>query len=274
MKIVVGLDEEGKYKTALELLRRASFPGVEFSLVHVAQQSSGSGTLDRAALEAASNDLRASGVKTSVVLLEGSPAKALLTYADEISADLIAIGSEVHGRIGSVLVGSVGRAVSLGNKSFLIARGDLSTTGPLKVVFATDFSDYARRALDLIVKTKPLGIGEAIILTARDMRELSEMAQYLNLLDDANADGSSFQEVLRKHGHEAVEQLRNAGISASAEMRDGSVSHAINESMEAHKADLLVLGAQGHGFLERLVIGSVALEQVVSGSHSILVIRS
>jgi hypothetical protein len=39
------------------------------------------------------------------------------------------------------------------------------------------------------------------------------------------------------------------------------------------KSDLLVLGAQGHGFLARLRMGSKSFHQVVSERYSVLVLR-
>ena len=42
----------------------------------------------------------------------------------------------------------------------------------------------------------------------------------------------------------------------------------------AQNADLLVLGAQGHGFLERLTTGSVSLDQAVARPYSVIVMRA
>jgi nucleotide-binding universal stress UspA family protein len=45
------------------------------------------------------------------------------------------------------------------------------------------------------------------------------------------------------------------------------------ETMRETKADLLIMGAQGHGFLERIAVGSVSLQQVVAEDYPVLIIR-
>lgn len=37
--------------------------------------------------------------------------------------------------------------------------------------------------------------------------------------------------------------------------------------------ELLILGAQGHGFWERLTVGSVSFHQAIAESHSVLMLR-
>jgi hypothetical protein len=44
--------------------------------------------------------------------------------------------------------------------------------------------------------------------------------------------------------------------------------------MDAMSADLLILGAKGHGFLERITMGSVSLRQAIAGMYSTLILRA
>jgi hypothetical protein len=53
----------------------------------------------------------------------------------------------------------------------------------------------------------------------------------------------------------------------------GEVNATLRELMRTEQADLLVLGAQGHGFLDRMRSGSVSFHQVVGESYSVLVLR-
>ena len=44
--------------------------------------------------------------------------------------------------------------------------------------------------------------------------------------------------------------------------------------MRTANADLLVIGAEGHSFVERLSVGSVALDEVSNSEFSVLVMRA
>jgi nucleotide-binding universal stress UspA family protein len=59
----------------------------------------------------------------------------------------------------------------------------------------------------------------------------------------------------------------------SIEIRQEEVHEAIVHSMEQNQAYLLVLGAQGHSFVERMTMGSVSMHEVIYGRHPVLVIR-
>jgi nucleotide-binding universal stress UspA family protein len=44
--------------------------------------------------------------------------------------------------------------------------------------------------------------------------------------------------------------------------------------MTEQNGDLLILGAQGHGFLHRIMLGSVALHQIAVEEYPVLIVRS
>ncbi|RYG31629.1 universal stress protein, partial [bacterium] len=44
-------------------------------------------------------------------------------------------------------------------------------------------------------------------------------------------------------------------------------------TMSETGSDLLILGARGHGLIERLLIGSLALHVVVAEPYSVMVLR-
>jgi nucleotide-binding universal stress UspA family protein len=55
---------------------------------------------------------------------------------------------------------------------------------------------------------------------------------------------------------------------------NASVNDAIKQTMQEFNAQLLIVGAHGHGFFERMMLGSIALHQVVAEPHSVLVLRA
>jgi nucleotide-binding universal stress UspA family protein len=44
--------------------------------------------------------------------------------------------------------------------------------------------------------------------------------------------------------------------------------------MQETHSELLVLGSQGHGFMERIALGSTSLEQAIKQPYSVLVVRA
>lgn len=283
MKVLVGVDREGKYAAASRLVSRLGFENAEWHFAHVRKALYGYSQLDLA--EGAAGEDVAEGRQLlqqasaehpgQIHLLRGPEASTLLHFSDEIAADLVAVGSHPAGRLGSVVLGSVGRALAIGaHCSFLIARGQQEDTGPLRAIFATDHSDYADRCLDLLIQLAPKGLSEVVVMTATDMFESAEMMEYYEHRQEADQEGVSMEQHFRAKGQAAVDQLEQAGIPARFDLRPGFIGTAIRDCVGHCGADLVILGAQGQGFMERLLIGSVALDLVNTLPQSMLVLRA
>jgi nucleotide-binding universal stress UspA family protein len=271
MKVVVGIDLAEHWKAPVDLLRRIRFPDVSPTLIHaieplpmigmypeivdqsaiamVEKEREGCG---HGALTEAHNAL---GMKCEEVLKPGSPVNLLIQEAEARHADMIAVGSGQKGAWGSLFFGSVGKGLLVGaDQSILFGKNPVKPDGPVTAIFATDHSEYANRTMQWLLDHRPLGISHLIIFTAIDENAKNE------------------KEVEKANHDLAIKFIQN-GTAARGEVRRGHASAAIREAMAYHKSDLLILGAQGHGFFERLRIGSLSFEQVVNSPHSVLVIR-
>jgi nucleotide-binding universal stress UspA family protein len=293
MKILVGIDSQGLYRPVLNLLGRMRLDGSEMTLAHSvdlmfpmpmygisaeaalgAEFANGLRAIGEQALEEAADLACGRNMKADTILLSGAAGPALIEFADREHYDLIAIESERKGKVGTLFLGSVARGLAIGaHQSVLISKGDHETTGPLKAVFATDHSDFANRALDLFIQMRPQGIESVHVIAAAWMNEYDAyVAQY----DLAKLSGSTQEWVeaqLRQKNADLVEKLSAAGFKATATVKAAAPDQAIREAMQMTKADLLVVGAQGHGFIHRLFIGSTSLHQVVVEPYSVLVLR-
>lgn len=292
MKILVGIDTAGIYRPVIKLLGRLGFDGAEVTLAHsvdvlypvpmygVAEAAMGVDFVENMtkigeeALQEAVDLACLNKLKAEVALLEGAAGPALIEFAERNHFDLIAIHSERKGQLSSLFLGSVARGLAIGaHHSVLISKGDVPSGGPLKAVFATDHSAYAHRALDAFIELKPKGIGSVHVVSAAWMNEYEAyVAQY----DLSKISGSTEEWVegqLRSKNREAVEKLTAAGYSATSTVKPGTPDIAIKEAMEMTEADLLVMGAQGHGFMHRLFIGSTSLHQVVAEPYAVLILR-
>jgi nucleotide-binding universal stress UspA family protein len=294
MKAVVGIDLAGHYEWALSMLLGLGFERMEADLVHTVEPlpsyipelgpavytTSGYSEQLRTAGEAEVKRAKAlvcgRNLACRTHVLDGSPAPLLMDCADSWNSDLIAVGSAKRDRISAALFGSVGRALAVSAKqSILVAKGNGGTKeGPYSAVFATDHSEYANRCLEKLLNWGPKGLRRIHVVHAYETtdKELAILEThlpkgYISAEDWIAQDTESKTKA-------AAQRFEDAGIASQILVARGHANEVIRTEMSATKADLLIVGAQGHGFLERLLIGSVSLHQVVVEPYSVLVIRS
>jgi nucleotide-binding universal stress UspA family protein len=276
MKTIVGIDFEGHYESAFRLLARLRFAQNQLELLHadepyVTYVPSTYMTLEEDAShrDRAMQLLDEAKERAGVLALEvddqryvvDPPAKALLEESESQHVDLLAIGARQKSKYGSLFLGSVGRALTIASPaSVLVAKGDVEPTGGLTVVVATDHSAYADEAVRLFVRMQPQGIHRLIVVTAVGAPPPA------SIIDRERAQTT---EASRR----MVAYLASFGLPAEYRVIEGHPDQVIAATMEETKADLLAMGAQGHGFFERLVLGSVSLRHVVASPHSTLILR-
>ena len=211
-------------------------------------------------------------------VLKGGVILNLLDRAEEINADLIAVNGTHTQEVMALLEGSVVRSLMVdARRSLLIAKDTppAADDKPLKVVLATDHSDYANRCIERFLRMAPRGIRAVTVVTAYPMNQLRHLAvpheRHLSVpLDEA------VQETLTRRSADLIAHLRErlcSNIDYSSCVVAGDVHAAIATAMAATDADLLVLGARGHGFVSRLTLGSVSYREAVAAPYSVLVLR-
>jgi nucleotide-binding universal stress UspA family protein len=119
-RILVPLDASEVDKDILEHIERlASFCNSEVVLLRAAYYD----TLDarsaeiqegETALSAAKERLSKAGVQTQTILVHGEPAEVILSKAEELGCDLIAMATHGHGKLTDLLIGSVADRVRHG----------------------------------------------------------------------------------------------------------------------------------------------------------------
>ena len=292
MRIVLGVDTED-HKAAVELLVRLKFESPSVELVHVLEMLLPPGwkagpqepadLIDKfirlqeaeglKALEDAAAELKQYGISPHRTVLNGSAANRLMDHADGVGADLIAVGSGNKGRVEACLIGSVGRKLVIGAKqSILIAKRKLAAEGPLTAVLATDHSDYANRCIDKLVQFAPQGIGRLTVMTAYPKELVRAMESAMGHFKIAV--GPWMDEKLHEQNKRVDEKLGRLGWKCESRVIESPPNEAVRQVMQESGADLLIMGAHGHGMLERLTIGSISFYQVVAEPHSVLVLRA
>ncbi len=293
MRLLVGVDREDAYKPALQLLSRLRFDKPETTLAHfvsgqpayipidslegaqmlanyrVAAENLGREALDRALDEACMRDL-----KPKASLQFGSPADGLGEMADQTRADLLAVRAE-HGSLWATsFLGSVSRCLAIGcHTSLLIAKGPVPEALPLKIVLATDHSPEANKWISKFIGWQPKGISEIHVVTAYDLQGVEAQLLRSSVPSIGARVDLWVEEHLRNLNAKVVKKMEGAGYKATSSVGSGNANDVIRRAMQDTQSDLLVLGAQGHGFIERLLIGSCSMHQVVAEPYPVLVVR-
>ena len=135
-----------------------------------------------------------------------------------------------------------------------------------RILWATDGSKEAERALNyaeyLATKSEAAILGVHVIpLPVQLLYEnLEDSKEHLTsrraVLENAVAD--RFEEV--------TEKLKKSGIIFEGVILKGKPSDKIREFAKKKKADLIVLGKHGHGFIESMLAGSETIK-ILKGSH-------
>jgi nucleotide-binding universal stress UspA family protein len=198
----------------------------------------------------------------------------LLRYADEVCADLIAVGSSGKGEIAGWLTGSVRRGLVTGAYcSVLVAKGLPRPDGPVHAVLATDHSAYVDECVQELLRLSPRGLSRLTIVTAYPAEQLEQLQLYVpaltcNLAESVERRLAEKNQALREHLAPLL------GCEVDCRVAPGPVNDAIRACMAETQADLLILGAQGHGFWDRLTLGSVSFHQAFAEAYPVLILRA
>lgn len=250
------------FDASLELITSAWVPPIVSSdavPLNVAGITMPAGFIDaardraRAQLEEIAKPLRDTGLEVSCVVTMESPSTAIAARAEEMGADLIALGTRGHSGLKHVLLGSIAeRTARTATCPVLTAHEDSPAAGSLhKVLVPTDFSDSAAHALEL-AKTIAAKAGASLILQHACHVPVSLESDVWSL--DAP--------VFAGLEEEARKRLSALGVDAEIAVSRGIPDVEIVEQAKASSADLIVVGTRGRSGLAHLVLGSTA-ERVI-----------
>jgi nucleotide-binding universal stress UspA family protein len=285
MKIVLGVDNLPQGDLVLKVIHDLDFPQPQLKLVNIVEVWIDQGSTQygfgaapynlegyfravedeaRSSLKFLKENAERQGMSDcETQLLYGNISNQLLDYADATKTDLLAIGSFGKGPWEGILIGSVGRKAVINSKhSVLIAKDSYRGGQDLSVVLATDHSPYANQWLDKFVEWAPRGIKHLTVLSV-----LPEIMFQTDI-------GPWIREGLTTANDRAAQKLKGLTQDIKTRVEVGPVSETIARVMQETHSELLVLGSQGHGFMERIALGSTSLEQAIKQPYSVLVVRA
>jgi nucleotide-binding universal stress UspA family protein len=275
MKVLIGYDGTKGADIALDDLRRAGLPRETEALVVSAAEPffllSGPGSLElimgrdsiftieqaRRLAEKAVERIRSEfpDWRVEEAAISGSASVAMIVKADEWGANLLVVGSHGHKRLSRFFLGSVAHAiVTQAPCSARVARIQnkraADPNSPVRVVIGFDGSPGAEAAVRAVASRQWPQESEALVVSGFRRRAMAEMVE------------------------PAVEQLKDAGLSATAIVKDEEPKRLLLSEAENWEADCVFVGARGLSPLERLLIGSVSTAVMTRAHCSVEVVRA
>lgn len=140
------------------------------------------------------------------------------------------------------------------------------------ILAATDFSNSSIQAVERGFLIAKAAGSNFIVVHALGLDALSSLRTLL---------GENIAAVEQKVSDEAREQLlelvsdatRNQGVTARIQLEHGLATTAIPQYAEAIGADLILVGAHGNGFFQRILIGSTASRLLRKSKCPVLVVK-
>lgn len=197
------------------------------------------------------------GLRVTVEIPSGLPATALAETAEEHDVSAILIGSHGKGILQATMLGSVSsELLSQTRRPVLLARIALLDEGKCKtvcakmftkVLFPTDFSENAERALDYLGKiTQETGC-PVTVMHVRDKKR------------SGHPDTGLEEEDARFLLKAKAERLSSRGATnIEGELVQGEPGEEIVKRAGKGDISIIVMGTQGKGIIRELFMGSVA----------------
>jgi nucleotide-binding universal stress UspA family protein len=217
----------------------------------------------RAALHQVERLLGDVAVDALVEVTEGDPARAIAAAAREANAGLIICGLGRHRVVDRVFGEETALRLIRVSSVPILAVAPAFTHAPSRIVVGVDFSETslraARLALELAAECATVYL---VHVGPRD-----------SAVSALNGWGPSYHQDAGDALVRMSEQLRvPRGFTAQRVLLQGDPATELMAFAASVNADLIATGSHGHGFMARLLIGSVATKLVRCSTHSVLVV--
>ena len=140
-----------------------------------------------------------------------------------------------------------------------------------KILYPTDFSDVARKALDYVVCLKDAGAQEVVILHVIEKGNFDAIARY------ATKDILEIEKNLRERAMAEIlpieERLKKKGFKVKVIITRAVPYMGVLDVEKKEKASLIVIGSHGMSNIAEIFLGSVAEKVTRRAKTPVLVIR-
>jgi nucleotide-binding universal stress UspA family protein len=200
----------------------------------------------------------------------------ILAQADRRGADLIVLGTHGRGGVERLLLGSIAERVLRKSRCPVVTvpmtAPEAMPRGPApfaRIVCGIDFSPSAQLGLDHAMSLAVASKGTLVLVHAIEVLPL-----YYDFSPPVVVDLDAW----RKDALQRLHAMVPGDVRTSCEVREvvvrGKPYQGILELAETTRADLIVLGIQGRGALDRFFFGSTANHVVRQAGCAVMTVRS
>lgn len=249
------------------------------TLIEGAEDSSASSNITtvKMVLQAKQKILTDQGIESETRIVRGLSAKEVEKISDEENYPLIVVGAKTRNLVSEALLGEMAYGIihSCRKPVLLVRLEDVRDEGLLvprayrngydqHILFPTDFSDTAERALEVL---KNMISSRVKKITLMHVQDLTRLSPYLtNQL-------SQFNEIDEERLNKTKASLLEiADIEVDTLITYGNPSRDILKAVKDRNVQLVVMGSQGRGYVRDFFIGSVGHNVARQAEASVLLI--
>ena len=207
-----------------------------------------------------------------------SPAWALIKRAWKWKPNLIVVGSHGHSAFGGRLIlGSVSlRVLYEGDTTVRVARGRVEDDKcPIRIIVGIDGSTNSLAALNAVAERSwPKGTEVRLVAALDTVFSINALPQKPTVVKWFEVSNEKDLISLRQIFETLADKLRNVGLTASIELKQGDPKEVIIKEAETWQADSIFVGAKGMRGIERLMLGSVSAAVAARAPCSVEVVRA
>jgi nucleotide-binding universal stress UspA family protein len=214
--------------------------------------------------------------------LWGSAAKVILDTCEWWHPDLLVVGSHGRSRVARLFLGSV--SLELIQKASCPVRVErrgppTSRRGPIRIVIGTDGSQEADAVVRFVCsRTWPAGTEAQVISVLQSLVPVTTVLEAntyarepaYSVIREAD---ERMRVRLTNISAEAANALSRARIVANHSVIEGDPREVLLAEAERLDADVIFVGARGHGRMEQLLLGSVSSHIVTHAHCTVEVVR-
>ncbi len=141
-----------------------------------------------------------------------------------------------------------------------------------KILYPTDFSDVASKALKYIKKLKESGAREVVVLHVIDVRGTDSVHRFLGEHEFEMLEKKKMEET-EKRLNDIVKELSAAGLKARSRVETGIPVREILRVEAEEDVSVLVIGSHGWSNLQEILLGSVSEKVVRKSKRPVFVIK-
>ena len=147
-----------------------------------------------------------------------------------------------------------------------------------KILYPTDFSAVAGKALEYVKKLKEAGTKEVVLLHVIDDNELEAMVEpCIWKGEDIEKCEKETERRMKQKAREKLgeikEELDEEGIKTKVLVKVGKPFVEITKAAKGEKVSLIVMGSHGRSMVEEMFLGSVAENVIHHASVPVMIVK-